>query len=172
MEGLTPQSRSPAWDGPSSSFADDLAVCGCDLPLLLQLIVERVASIVGGAAVLAVVSADGEHLEPGVIHHSDPDVMAFMEQFLGSHPTRIGEGIAGKVAAQRRAAVLGNISSNTIAELVHPDHRAFAARHPIHSLLIVPMVTAGDLIGTLGVARIDTTVPYGTGDLRAAGLVP
>jgi len=106
MEALAAQSRPAAGGGPLSSLADDLAACGGDLSLLLQLIVERAASIVGEAAVLTVGSADGAHLEPAVIYDRDPDMKGFMEQFLGSHPTRIGEGIAGQVAAERRAAVL------------------------------------------------------------------
>ena len=49
-----------------SSFWDELVATGDDVDRLLELIVRRVAEVVGDASVLATVSEDGETLELGL----------------------------------------------------------------------------------------------------------
>lgn len=150
-----------------SSFWDEMVACQGDLARLLQLIARRVAAIVGEGSVLTVVSDDGGHLEPVAIHHEDAEIGALMQQLLGSGRYRIGEGIAGHVASDRQAAMLSGLAPTVFADLVYPETRDFAERHPIRALLIVPMVAFGELVGTLGVVRTESRSPYEQEDLIA-----
>ncbi len=150
-----------------SSFWDDLVSAEGDLTRLLPMIVRRAAELVGDGGVLTVVSEDGTVLEPVAAYHRDRDVLNLMQEVLGSEPYPIGEGIAGRVAADGTPALLNGLDPAAMAELVRKPARAFAMLHPIRSLLIVPMLAAGELVGTLGVVRTDTIEPYGPEDVRA-----
>ena len=148
-----------------SSFWRDLVACEGDLPCLLRVITKQVADAVGEASVLTVVSDDGTVLDPVATYHADPDMLAFIRNIVASGPFPIGEGIVGRVAADRTPALLNGINPAVTAEFVHPRGRVFAERHPIQSLLIVPMVAAGELVGTLGAVRTESTAPYTNEDV-------
>ncbi|HEX6417873.1 MAG TPA: GAF domain-containing protein, partial [Acidimicrobiales bacterium] len=143
-----------------SSFWDELVAIGDDVDRLLELIARRAAEVVGEASVLTTVSADGATLEPAAVFHADRDVRAFIRSVLAAEPYRIGEGVAGAVAARREPAVLSGIDPEQLAALSTPHSLRFLERHPIRSLLVVPMVAFGDVVGTLGLVRSESDRPY------------
>jgi len=147
-------------DATLSAFWGELVACGGDLPRVLDLIVRRVADVVGEAAVLTVLAGDGEQLVPVASHHADPAMAAAMKETTGSSAFAVGEGIVGRVALDRRSAMLNGLAPEVIGEMVQPPARAFVREHPIRALLIVPMVASGELVGTLGVVRLESAEPY------------
>ncbi len=149
----------------ASSFWRDLVACEGDVPGLLRVITKQVSDAVGEASALTVVSDDGTVLDPVATYHPDPDMLALIRSIVESGPFPVGEGIVGRVAADRTPALLNGIDPVVTADFVHPRGRMFAERHPIHSLLIVPMVASGELVGTLGVVRTDSTAPYTSEDV-------
>jgi PAS domain S-box-containing protein len=153
--------------GALSSFWEELVACSGDLSSLLELITRRVAEIVGEASVLTIVSPDGQMLEPAATYHPDREIDEFIREVLASGSCVIGGGIAGRVAADRSPALLNGIPPEELTPLLQPSTRAFAERHPIRALLIVPMVAAGELVGTLGAVRIASEAPFEKEDLLA-----
>jgi diguanylate cyclase (GGDEF)-like protein/PAS domain S-box-containing protein len=150
-----------------TSFWERLARHADDLVGVCEAVVEWAARTVGEGAVLTVLSADGTELEPGAAYHPDPEVRSFMRAVLSAGSFPLGQGIAGSVAAERRPAVIGGIDPGIVADLVEPSSRGFAESHPIHALVVVPMVDRGELVGTLGAARLRSVEPYGDRDVRA-----
>ncbi|HEX6422142.1 MAG TPA: ATP-binding protein [Acidimicrobiales bacterium] len=148
-----------------ASFWDELVAVGTDLDRLLELIARRAAEVVGEASVLTTVSADGETLEPVAVFHPDPDVRGFIRSVLASEPYRIGEGVAGAVAARREPAVVSGLGRDQFAAMSTPHTLRFLERFPIHSLVIVPMVAFGEVVGTLGAVRTDSHRPYDDEDV-------
>jgi diguanylate cyclase (GGDEF)-like protein/PAS domain S-box-containing protein len=90
-----------------------------------------------------------------------------MWHLLGSTPTRVGYGIAGTVAADRRSVNVSDMDPADLIELVDPAYRQFLREHPIRSLLIVPMAVYGEVLGTLGVVRTVSAEPYSDEDVTA-----
>lgn len=150
-----------------STFWQELVECGGELSCLLRLITRQTADVVGEASVLAVVSADGTTLEPVASYHADPQMAAFIDEILGSTSFPVGEGVAGRVAAERQPAIVHGIAPDVIAEIVQPQTRVFAELHPIRALLVVPMIANGELVGTLGVVRTESVAPYEQDDVVA-----
>lgn len=148
-----------------SSFWDELVAAGDELDRLLELIVRRAAEVVGEASVLATVSADGETLDPAAVFHADPDVRAFVREVLASEPHPIGVGVSGAVAARREPAVLTDIDRDELIAVATPHVAQFLERYPIRSLVVVPMVAFGDVVGTLGAVRMASPVPYDDEDV-------
>lgn len=135
-----------------SSFWDELVAAGDDLDGLLELIARRAAEVVGEGTVLATVSEDGETLEPAAVYHPDAAVREFMRRVLGAAPYRIGEGVAGAVAARREPAVL---SQHDLEQIAAPatSHVQFVERYPMRGLVVVPLIAFGEVVGTLGAVR-------------------
>jgi diguanylate cyclase (GGDEF)-like protein/PAS domain S-box-containing protein len=144
------------------------ALLGCrrDLPGLLRTIAERVVDVIGDGCVLTRVTEDGTALRPEVIVHSDAQVAAAMRAVLGSGTVRIGEGIAGSVAADRHAVLLNDLPVETVTATTPERFLPFVRDHPMRALMIVPLVTAESLLGTLGVVRTSSSEGFTTADLR------
>jgi diguanylate cyclase (GGDEF)-like protein/PAS domain S-box-containing protein len=147
-------------------FWRDLQACHRDLPSLLGVIADQVVSVLGEGCVLTTVTADGAWLEPRVVVHADPQVAEAMRSALANRNARVGEGIAGRVAEDRRSIVVNGLPSE-VASATSAHYRPFAARHPMRGLAIVPMVAGGELVGTLGSVRTTSSRPYTPTDLRA-----
>jgi PAS domain S-box-containing protein len=143
-----------------SSFWDELVGVGDDVDRLLELIARRVAEVVGDASVLATVSDDGETLEPVAVYHADAEMREFIRTVIASAPYRMGEGVAGAVAARREPAVLSHIDPEQLIAGATPHTLRFLERHPIRALVVVPMVAFGEVIGTLGAVRTASERPY------------
>ena len=156
-----------AEEGALSSFWAELVDCQGDLPAVLERIVQRVADVVGETAVLTVLAEDGEHLVPEASYHADPDIAAFIRDTIGSTPFEVGKGIVGRVAVDRRPAVVNGLAPDVITSMVQQPARRFARTYPIRALLIVPMVASGELVGTLGLARLESDAPYTNDDVVA-----
>jgi GAF domain-containing protein len=137
-----------------------------DLDALLRTIADRVVDLLGDGCVLSTVAPDGNELEPRVVVHVDPDVSYAMRGVLGASNVRIGEGIAGHVAADRRAVLLNHLRPETVADTTPERFLPFLRDHPMRSLMIVPLLAAGELMGTLGAVRTSSDEPYTAADLR------
>ena len=162
-EGIPADSshRDPALD-----FWDSLVDCQDDAYRLIEALTRYVAQIVGEASVLTAVTDNGRSLTPLGVFHADREVRELMQETLASAPYRVGEGVAGAVAATGKPAVLNGRGPTITQRLTLPQSDRFVDRYPIKALMIVPLVARGELIGTLGVARIASDVEYSQADLR------
>ncbi len=105
-------------------------------------------------------SDDGNRLDPVAVYHPDPDIAGFIRAVLGSTSYRIGEGLAGNVAVRRQPAQLSRTDPDQWIGLLAPQSAEFLERYPMHAVLIVPMIGFGEVVGTLGVVRIEAEDPY------------
>lgn len=144
---------------------DELVACRGDVTRVVDLIVRYAAELFGDTCVLALLSEDGRLLEPAATHHRLPAVRELMTDVLASTPSRVGAGLAGTAAADRRPLLIPRIDPDEVAKWIDPRYRRFFERYPIRSVLIVPMLAYGELVGTLGVVRSESIEPYGNEDL-------
>lgn len=147
-------------------FWTRLVECHNDVPALLRVIAGRVVDLFGDGCVLTILSPDGQTLRPEVVVHSDPQVEAAMATLLAANASRVGEGLAGTVAADRRPLLLNEVEPQTVVETTPSQYRAFVRDHPIHAMMFAPLLAAGELVGTIGSLRTTTTEPYTPNDLR------
>ena len=150
-----------------TAFWDDLVAAGEDLNRLLEMIARRVAEVVGEASVLTTVSEDRALLEPAAVFHADPEVREFIRTVLGATPYPLGEGIAGTVAVRREPAVVAKVDPMALPPDATPHTRHFLKRYPIRSLVVVPMIAFGEVVGTLGAVRMESERPYVAEDVVA-----
>lgn len=149
--------------------ADDLwtALAGArTVPSLLQIVADRVVTELGDGCVVTVVGEDGTALVPQVVRHRDPDVAEAMDAVLRAQHVRLGEGVAGTAAADRRSIVLNDLPPTTVERTTPERFLPFVRDHPMRAMAIAPMVASGELVGTVGAIRTDSAEPYSAADLE------
>ena len=152
--------------GQFSSFLEDLAECE-DVAQVLAVVARQAATLVGEASVLTIVSEDGSTLQPTEFHHHDPEVVALMRDVLLGVRYAVGDGLAGSVATQGVPVALAHGHPADLEDQIAPGARPFAARYPIRAVMIVPMIAYGEIVGTLGVMRLESHEPYSNEALLA-----
>jgi signal transduction histidine kinase len=125
---------------------------------------ECAAGLIGETAVVALISADGEWLDPVAVHDPNPEIQAFTRGLLAASRYRIGEGMAGWVAQTGAPILAPVITPHQAHEMINPAHQPFVERVGMASLLIVPLRAEGVVIGTLGLTRSRPDHPYTTDD--------
>lgn len=147
------------------AFSERLLQRRRDYQAVLETVASTVVDAIGDACIVTVVSPDGAMVHPVVVRHPDPATQEFMERLLGSVPYRVGEGLAGKVAATGEPVLLPVIPPEAAGSWVKPEYREYWERHPICGLLIVPLVVGEVVVGTLGAVRNVPDHPYTERDL-------
>jgi len=127
-----------------------------DLPSLLELIVDK-------AAGLYQVSSSFIYLYNEKKEELELSVMSGLQLPLGV-VLKMGEGMAGKVAQERRPVNVENYS------LWEKRARVYDGR-TVLAVLEVPMLFGGDLIGVLGIETIDPSRKFDERDLQPLSLL-
>jgi diguanylate cyclase (GGDEF)-like protein/PAS domain S-box-containing protein len=137
-----------------------------DIEALLGAIAARVVALLGDGCVITTVGPDGTTLQPRAVVHTDPKVQAAMRAVLSTTPARLGEGIAGTAAADRRSIVLSGLEPATVAETTPRQFLPFVRDHPMRAIAVVPLLSGGELVGTLGSVRTSNDDGYSLDDVR------
>jgi diguanylate cyclase (GGDEF)-like protein/PAS domain S-box-containing protein len=141
-------------------FWKELVACAGDVDRVLNLAAQRAAELIGEGSVVSVLSADGRTLELAAMFHTDPQLDRVLHESLGGVSVSTGEGLAGMVATNREAVMLSDLGADAMVELSAAPWWRFLEHHPVNSLIIVPMVVNGEVVGTFAVVRTGTAAPY------------
>ena len=141
-------------------FWNELVACAGDVDSVLNLAAQRAAELIGEGSVVSVLSADGRTLELAAMSHTDPDADRVLHECLEGTSVSTGEGLAGMVAASREVVMLSDLGAEAMAALSSEPWRPFLEDRPVNSVIIVPMVANGDVVGTFSVVRTGTAAPY------------
>ena len=131
---------------------------------IYDIIVQRTANLIGDACVLTLVSDDREEIQTVAFHHLKPEAIPLMEKLLMPTPKRIGERAIRRVLSTGRPLLIPVVSQERLSEIVDPVYGPYLERFGIHSLLIIPLIALGKIIGTMGVTRDYPGDPYTEGD--------
>jgi signal transduction histidine kinase len=136
-----------------------------DQTAVLNSVVRRVADAFGDYCHLSLVDENGETLSLVAAHHPNPDVVELGHRLAALAPQRVGLGLTGRVAASREPIIMAEVDQERLRAQLRPEHRAWGERFPIHGVLIVPLLSADHLLGTLGLSRTEPDRPYTDDDL-------
>ncbi len=147
-------------------FWQELVECHHDLHAVLRLIAERVCELVGDGCVITTVTEDGAALHPTVSFHTDPRAAQSLQAAIESGDTPLGEGIAGSVAVDRRSVILNDLPGEG-RETTPEEYLSFVRTYPMRATMVVPMIAAGELVGTIAAIRTTSADRYTLADLRS-----
>lgn len=129
-----------------------------------RLVVKWGGTHIGDGCILSMVSADNKWLLPLASYHRSKRTLAVIREILTSNKVKIGEGLAGTVAKTGKPGLIKHINQELYKKVLKPKFHKYLETVGIHSLLIVPVVAGGQLVGTLGLTRDKPGKPYTSKD--------
>jgi diguanylate cyclase (GGDEF)-like protein len=136
-----------------------------DLPAIFDVIVTHTAELMGDLCVLRLISEDHRELDPVAFHHCNRQTAPLVEAVLASAPKAIGNDAAGRVTKTCQPLWLPEVRRENIEEIIGSGYQEYVDQVGIHSLLVVPLMSAERVIGTLWVSRDRANEPYTQEDL-------
>jgi PAS domain S-box-containing protein len=137
---------------------------GLDYEVVLQTAARCTAELIGDACVMTLFSEDRQRSYPVAFHHPDPQTLVLMREALmhtwqgGTDTQRYSALLAGQ------AVCIPVVNPDEFRASLEPEFWPFLEAVGISSVLIVPMRTHGQVIGTLGLTRDQPGRPYSPDD--------
>lgn len=135
-----------------------------DLAAVLQTTVVQLSAMVGDSCTITLRDAD-DILHPVARFHPNPEALALIDAIQQQATIRVGEGLAGSVAASGQPLLIAEISLDESRRRVNPEFAAYLERFQPHAYMILPLRSRGVTLGTLGLSRDRTPAPYTPDDL-------
>jgi signal transduction histidine kinase len=152
-----------------SNAAHEFASASGDVAALLELVSRRIADTIGDACTVRLISDDREWLEPSAsFYHRDEAARHVARAVLGSERQRVGDGIAGRVAATGQAQLVAELDAKQLGELAAQPFREMLHELGVASVLAIPLRSNGRTIGVIGMLRTERGNPYTIDDQRLA----
>ncbi|MCP3140057.1 GAF domain-containing protein [Pyxidicoccus xibeiensis] len=130
-----------------------LSAAKLELEEVLDTVVRQVVAHLSDSCGVALVSADGQWLDTVAYDDVRPADKAAFQAASARSRLRIGESVIGKVALSGQPMRLLRISGEQLAKTLRPEHREMVLRSEHYSILAVPLLLRGAVIGTLHCVR-------------------
>jgi len=125
-----------------------------DYRLLLDTIVERVATVVQHHCAIRLVSPDREYLELVAHFDVDPQARTLGERVMGAARLRVdGPHLTSRVMQMGAAFVVRDVDLEALKDEVLPEIWSAMVELEVRSLLYVPLRVHREIIGVLSIAR-------------------
>ncbi|WP_168734765.1 GAF domain-containing protein [Deinococcus sp. KSM4-11] len=113
---------------------------------------------------------DHGQLEPVTIAHQDPSMVALLQAYTHAHPTHVtSDSGVGRAYLTGQAELLPAITDEMYdASPMDATEKAEVRRLQLRSIITVPMIAAGHVVGVLGLGRTDLDRAFTAADLEFA----
>ncbi|HEX2571366.1 MAG TPA: GAF domain-containing protein, partial [Polyangia bacterium] len=144
---------------------------GFDLTAVVETATRMVSEELGDACILRLVSRDGRWLEPVAAYYPTPEGRAVLHGLLPSARQRTDQGLLQTVMERGETLYLPSVPRDALRGQLSPAYEVWLDRFPFYSVLVVPLVFKGRVLGTLGVVRHSGDRPLSREDrLLAEGI--
>jgi signal transduction histidine kinase len=140
-----------------------------ELDVLLQQVTRLATEVLGDSCTIALVETGNAYLVPGASYHPDPQEQELRFRAQREGPIRIGdaESVMGLAAS-----VMGLVAADGRPYLVKDARQERRLRQGggfnIHSLIVVPIIVKGRILGVLGTSIAHPGRQFTQADLRLA----
>ena len=135
------------------NISKDLSAAELDTQAIFDIIVQHSTNLLGDAGILTLVCSDNRSTKVEALFHREADNIPVMQEIFSSSPKPIGMGTLGKVIKSGEPILIPVISTDEINEMLDSAHLAYISRNTIHSMVFVPLIALGDVIGALEIFR-------------------
>jgi len=99
--------------------------------------------------------------------HARPEVLVLARALSGSNPIRVGEGLRGR-ALQARNPIRFTAEPSVFRGALSEAYREAFDRYPLRSLIAVPLIARGEIVGLVDLYRMGDGAPFTEADERFA----
>jgi signal transduction histidine kinase len=152
-----------------SRTAHEFAAASGHSDRLLELVARRLGEIIGEGCAVRLISPDGQWLEPSTsFYHDDPERRELARHVLATERQRIGEGLAGRVAATGKPVRIPVVDPERFLAATAPAFRSMLAQLGVASALALPLRSRDRTIGAISLLRTRPGNPYTIEDQHLA----
>lgn len=139
-----------------------MAASGPDAQAVLESLAKTVAFWIGDTCIIRLKSEDGGYLTPIAYHHPVPEALAILEEMLSVSPQRVHESVSGEVFRTGEPIRIASVSREEFHSAMPTDPRylPFIERFGASSVVAVPIILQGTVVGTIVLGRHDAKFPY------------
>ena len=123
------------------------------------------AGHIGDTCVITLLSEDGEWLDPVAFYNPDNEALEFAKIILPNSAYRLGQDLVSQTIRSRQPLLIPIIPQEKIRAEVQKQYWPWLDRFGVYSILIVPLLMHGYLVGTIGLSRDHPGNPYQDEDL-------
>lgn len=132
---------------------------------VLETISQQVSRLIGDACVVTLLSDDKEWLYTASVYHPDEERAKLLRTSLIRASRQMNQGLRWQVAASGESLHMFSVMEEASLPEAGPGQPGRERSQPgIHALMIVPLRSQGEIIGTLGVSRDQPGKPYAEED--------
>lgn len=148
-----------------SEMSQHLAEVTHDYRKTLNIIVRRLAELIGDSCSLSLISADGEWIEMVALYHPNPAIVAAILEAVSTNPQRVTEGHVGRVLATGQPLLIPESASQELKKTIKPEYRSLLDRFPMYSRVMVPLRVQGKIMGITDLTRLTPGKTYTSEDV-------
>jgi diguanylate cyclase (GGDEF)-like protein/PAS domain S-box-containing protein len=137
-----------------------LSAASLEPQVIFDIIVERTAQLIGDACLLTLISDDREWMQVISYNHRDQRSLSLMREMLTSTQKWGVEGAVGRVISTGQPLLIPVMTPDELQGIAGLEFQACLEVVRIFSLIIVPLVAQGQIIGTLWAWRDHPGDPY------------
>ncbi|MBZ0292947.1 MAG: PAS domain S-box protein, partial [Anaerolineae bacterium] len=130
-----------------------------DFTKILDAVVHKIAMLIGDMCEVALVSAEGQQLEPVAFYHPNPEAHEYIRELYATTQPQ-SSAILDSIRETTQSVLVPDLTKEEACALFPPRYHAFVNRFGVYSLLMVPLRVQGEVIGILGVTRDSSDRPY------------
>ncbi|HEX3850707.1 MAG TPA: GAF domain-containing protein, partial [Polyangiaceae bacterium] len=126
-----------------------------DYQRLLQTVAERMAALLDGGCVLALVTEDESSLVSGAVYFENAARMKAAERLLGVGPIPIaGTSLGARVIQTRKGVLIPNVDEEALRASLSEEYRSRVHDLGLRSLVVLPLEIRGRMLGILSLCRV------------------
>ena len=126
-----------------------------DYQRLLRTVAERMAALLGGGCVLALVTEDERSLVSGAVHFDDPARMKAAEVLLGAGPIPVaGSSLGARIIQTRKGVLIANVDEEALRASLSQEYGSRLHDLGLRSLIVLPLEIRGRMLGILSLCRV------------------
>ncbi len=148
-----------------AGIASALSAASLDAASIYAIIATQTASLIGDACLLTLISEDREQVELAAFHHTDSKMIPLMREMFQRQLNWLEGGSTSHVLRTGKPLIIPKLQKNELVPIAEPGYQVYLDHCEVDSLMILPLIAQGHMIGTLGVLRDHPGATYTLEDL-------
>ncbi len=147
--------------------ARDFSAATYDPGVLLDVVARRLGELVGDMCAIRAITEDGQWLESaGAVYHRHPELLQAARTAMLSGRQRVGEGLAGRVAATGKPVLTSHVNTSELLATTDPKYRPVLELLNVTSVMTIPLLCRGKVVGVVNLLRSRPEQAYTPDDLH------
>jgi PAS domain S-box-containing protein len=147
------------------SFSHSIAEAGNDLNKIMNLLVKFTAEVIGDLSLIALLNTNGDKLRIGAFYDTTPTAHSLLRKLYGTNfEYEHARTLGGSVIRSGEPLLIPSISPEQLQAVTLPALREFIDAIGVESVLIVPLIGRGGVVGTISLSRHRGNRPFNAED--------